>query len=383
MVYLGADEQLGVDRRPAVVAVHDHHVVSSVAIEVEQGGPPEQHRAPAVRRDLQEVGVVAAVREGPPAPSLEDPVQRVEGEDQVKPAIAVEVPDRGAHRGPAGDGGARVLTVRVVPEDGVRRRRVEGAKAWQPVGAQRHDPEERGREAIAAESDGAQHAPTGAERADQQGVGTALGILIDEVRAIDERAPPGPQEGVQRQAVRAALVVAHEHFEPAVVIEIVEGDANDLRRVRWQEERCERHRSVEGAARRAPRKDRQALARQQVLQTPAVEGPSRPPEAPAQRSPRRLSEAEEQRILDALHEPRFADQAPAEVYAALLDEGRYLGSIRTLYRVLHRHAEVRERRALTMRPNYQRPELLATRPNQLWSWDITKLRGPGKWTYYC
>ena len=270
-MYLGADEQLGVDRRPAVVAVHDHHVVSSVAIEVEQGGPPEQHRAPAVRRDLQEVGVVAAVREGPPAPSLEDPVQRVEGEDQVKPAIAVEVPDRGAHRGPAGDGGARVLTVRVVPEDGVRRRRVEGAKAWQPVGAQRHDPEERGREAIAAESDGAQHAPTGAERADQQGVGTALGILIDEVRAIDERAPPGPQEGVQRQAVRAALVVAHEHFEPAVVIEIVEGDANDLRRVRWQEERCERHRSVEGAARRAPRKDRQALARQQVPRSVVVE----------------------------------------------------------------------------------------------------------------
>ncbi len=118
------------------------------------------------------------------------------------------------------------------------------------------------------------------------------------------------------------------------------------------------------------------------LQTPAVAGPSRPPEAPARRSPRRLSEAEERRVLDALHEPRFADQAPAEVYASLLDEGRYLGSIRTLYRVLHRHAEVRERRALTMRPNYQRPELLATRPNQLWSWDITKLRGPGKWTYY-
>jgi len=100
------------------------------------------------------------------------------------------------------------------------------------------------------------------------------------------------------------------------------------------------------------------------------------------RSWRRLSEVEESRILDALHQPRFVDKAPAEVYAALLDEGMYLGSIRTFYRVLARHQEVRERRALTMRPTYQRPELLATRPNELWSWDITKLRGAGKWTYY-
>lgn len=118
------------------------------------------------------------------------------------------------------------------------------------------------------------------------------------------------------------------------------------------------------------------------LRAPVDAGSAPPPEPPQRRSPRRLSEAEEQRVLGALHEPRFADQAPAEVYATLLDEGRYLGSIRTFYRVLHRHAEVRERRALTMRPHYQRPELLATRPNQLWSWDITKLRGPGKWTYY-
>lgn len=65
---------------------------------------------------------------------------------------------------------------------------------------------------------------------------------------------------------------------------------------------------------------------------------------------------------------------PAEVYAALLDAGMYLGSIRTFYRVLARHQEVRERRALTMRPSYQRPELLAMRPNELWSWDITKPR---------
>ena len=98
--------------------------------------------------------------------------------------------------------------------------------------------------------------------------------------------------------------------------------------------------------------------------------------------PRRLSELEEKAIVDALHEGRFVDKAPAEVYATLLDEGIYLGSIRTFYRVLHKHQEVRERRAIRMHPNYVKPELLATRPNQLWSWDITKLRGAGKWTYY-
>ena len=113
--------------------------------------------------------------------------------------------------------------------------------------------------------------------------------------------------------------------------------------------------------------------------------PTTPPE-PAPRAPRRsargLSAEEQQLILDALHEPRFVDKAPAEVYATLLDEKVYLGSIRTFYRVLHKHHEVRERRALTQRPSYQRPELLATCPNMLWSWDITKLRGAGRWTYY-
>jgi putative transposase len=115
----------------------------------------------------------------------------------------------------------------------------------------------------------------------------------------------------------------------------------------------------------------------------------RPPPAPAgadadppRPTPRKLTTAEEQRVLDVLHEPRFADQAPAEVYATLLDEGTYLCSIRTMYRVLHKHQEVRERRALCVHPAYAKPELLATRPNQLWSWDITKLRGPSTWTYY-
>ena len=83
-----------------------------------------------------------------------------------------------------------------------------------------------------------------------------------------------------------------------------------------------------------------------------------------------------------LHEPRFADKAPAEVYATLLDEGRYLCSERTMYRVLAASQEVRERRDQLRHPHYKAPELLATAPNQLWSWDITKLLGPQKWTYF-
>jgi putative transposase len=103
----------------------------------------------------------------------------------------------------------------------------------------------------------------------------------------------------------------------------------------------------------------------------------------AKRTSLRALGADERRgVLDVLNEPRFADQAPAEVYAALLDEGRYLCSERTMYRVLAEHAEVRERRNQLRHPNYKAPELLATAPNQLWSWDITKLLGPQKWTYF-
>jgi putative transposase len=83
-----------------------------------------------------------------------------------------------------------------------------------------------------------------------------------------------------------------------------------------------------------------------------------------------------------LHEPRFVDLAPAEVYATLLDEGRYLCSERTMYRLLAAHDEVRERRNQLRHPRYAAPELLARRPNELWSWDITKLLGPAKWTYF-
>ena len=83
-----------------------------------------------------------------------------------------------------------------------------------------------------------------------------------------------------------------------------------------------------------------------------------------------------------MHEPRFVDLAPAEVYATMLDEGRYLCSERTMYRVLAENHEVRERRAQLRHPAYAAPELLATAPKQLWSWDITKLLGPTKWTYF-
>ncbi len=110
----------------------------------------------------------------------------------------------------------------------------------------------------------------------------------------------------------------------------------------------------------------------------------RPPRAaPRRRSPpRALSPGERGAVLAVLHEPRFVDLAPAEVYATLLDAGQYLCSERTMYRVLAAHQEVRERRQQLRHPRYAAPELLARRPNELWSWDITKLLGPAKWTYF-
>jgi len=99
------------------------------------------------------------------------------------------------------------------------------------------------------------------------------------------------------------------------------------------------------------------------------------------RSPRRLSDDEERRILDILNSERFRDLAPGEIYAILLDEGAYLCCERTMYRILARHGESVQRRQ-SMPRNFVRPELLATRPNELWSWDITKLKGPEKWTYF-
>ena len=107
---------------------------------------------------------------------------------------------------------------------------------------------------------------------------------------------------------------------------------------------------------------------------------SRPKRRP--RPHRALDETEREQVLGALHSARFVDKAPAAVWATLLDQGIYYCSVRTMYRVLAEHEEVRERRNQLRHPNYRKPELLAEAPNQVWSWDITKLRGPVKWTYY-
>jgi len=98
--------------------------------------------------------------------------------------------------------------------------------------------------------------------------------------------------------------------------------------------------------------------------------------------PRALSAAEQQAVLQELHSARFADLAPAEVWAILLDEGRYLGSISMFYRLLRRVGETNERRRQATHPATVKPELVATTPNAVWSWDITKLRGHARWTYY-
>lgn len=105
-----------------------------------------------------------------------------------------------------------------------------------------------------------------------------------------------------------------------------------------------------------------------------------PPARP--RPSRALDEAERQAVMDTLHSERFRDQAPSQVYATLLDECTYLCSIRTMYRILEEAGEVRERRDQLRHPNYSKPELLATGPNEVWSWDITKLLGPVKWSYF-
>jgi putative transposase len=109
-----------------------------------------------------------------------------------------------------------------------------------------------------------------------------------------------------------------------------------------------------------------------------------PARLPRARSPqpRALSEAERAEVLGVLHHERFIDQAPASIYATLLDEGRYLCSVPTMYRVLRAEDEVRERRRQATHPARVKPELVATGPNLIWSWDITKLLGPEKWTYF-
>ena len=107
------------------------------------------------------------------------------------------------------------------------------------------------------------------------------------------------------------------------------------------------------------------------------------PVANTQRShPRALTDNERQGVLETVNSERFWDQAPGEIYATLLDEGKYLCSERTMYRILADNQQVRERRDQLRHPGYQAPELIASRANEVWSWDITKLLGPTKWTYF-
>jgi putative transposase len=98
--------------------------------------------------------------------------------------------------------------------------------------------------------------------------------------------------------------------------------------------------------------------------------------------PSSLSLKERQDVLDVLNQPEWMDQPPLAVYASLLDQGTYLCSVRTMYRILQSAGEVKERRNHRPSTTYKKPELLATAPNQLWSWDITKLKGPQKWSYF-
>ena len=112
--------------------------------------------------------------------------------------------------------------------------------------------------------------------------------------------------------------------------------------------------------------------------------PSRPaPIAHVDRvQPAALSAGERAHVLAELNSDRFANLAPAEVWATLLDEGVYLASQATFYRLLRRAGQVRERRAQATHPARTKPELIAVAPNIVWSWDITKLHGPAKWTYF-
>ena len=128
---------------------------------------------------------------------------------------------------------------------------------------------------------------------------------------------------------------------------------------------------------------RASFYRQRPRLGPAVSRISEPA-LPLQRPApaRSLSPEERASVLAVLHEERFQDRSPAAIQATLLDQGQYLCSTRTIYRILEQEGEAGERRDQLLHPAYHKPELLATAPNQLWSWDITKLLGPAKWTYF-
>jgi putative transposase len=129
--------------------------------------------------------------------------------------------------------------------------------------------------------------------------------------------------------------------------------------------------------------DALGVARASFYRQRPMFGPTLPVPVIVRPAPARALSAEErQAVRLVLNSERFQDCSPAAIQATLLDEGQYLCSTRTLYRVLEQDGATRERRDQLIHPAYQKPELLATAPNQLWSWDITKLRGPAKWSYF-
>jgi putative transposase len=134
--------------------------------------------------------------------------------------------------------------------------------------------------------------------------------------------------------------------------------------------------SVRAACRAAGRP--QANHYRRHRQSPKPDKPVREPKA----QPRALSPAERDTVRAVLNSPAFADMAPVSVYHELLDEGVHLCSPSTMYRILHAHDEVKERRRQAVHPARIKPELIATQSNECWSWDITKLHGPAKWSYY-
>jgi putative transposase len=127
---------------------------------------------------------------------------------------------------------------------------------------------------------------------------------------------------------------------------------------------------------------RATFYRRRPLLGPELPAASAQPPAPRPTPPRALDQAERDRVLSIMHSERFQNCAPAAIHAQLLDEGEYLCSPRTMYRILAGQGESRERRSQLVHPPYHKPELLATAPKQVWSWDITRLRGPVKWTYF-
>jgi putative transposase len=140
---------------------------------------------------------------------------------------------------------------------------------------------------------------------------------------------------------------------------------------------CERSESAESAA-----SAESAECRTSETSSPSSPVPSSVRQRRPQVQPRALSDAERATVLEVLHSERFVDAAPATVYATLLDEGTYLCSEATMYRLLRERGETGERRRQATHPAKVKPELVATRPNECWSWDITKLRGPAKWTHF-